>query len=66
MRWSILFYKYGKRKQATAGAQIREEIGKLNLIGKSEIRRMKKQDRFAPKTRIIGNTESRPVACNRI
>ena len=29
----------GKRKNATTGAQIREEIRKLNLIGKSEIRR---------------------------
>jgi hypothetical protein len=29
----------GKRKTATTGAQIREEIRKLNLIGKSEIRR---------------------------
>ena len=29
----------GKRKKATIGAQIREEIRKLNLIEKSEIRR---------------------------
>jgi hypothetical protein len=29
----------GKRKTVTTGAQIREEIRKLNLIGKSEIRR---------------------------
>ena len=29
----------GKRKKVTTGAQIREEIRKLNLIGKSEIRR---------------------------
>jgi hypothetical protein len=29
----------GRRKKATTGAQIREEIRKLNLIGKSEIRR---------------------------
>ena len=29
----------GKRKKVTVGAQIREEIRKLNLIGKSEIRR---------------------------
>jgi hypothetical protein len=29
----------GKRQKATTGAQIREEIRKLNLIGKSEIRR---------------------------
>jgi hypothetical protein len=29
----------GRRKKATTGAQIREEIRKLNLVGKSEIRR---------------------------
>jgi hypothetical protein len=29
----------GRRKKAPTGAQIREEIRKLNLIGKSEIRR---------------------------
>ena len=29
----------GKRKKATTGAQIREEIRKLNLIAKSEFRR---------------------------
>ena len=29
----------GKRKKAAAGVQIREEIRKLNLIGKAEIRR---------------------------
>ena len=29
----------GKRRKATAEAHIREEIRKLNLIGKSEIRR---------------------------
>jgi hypothetical protein len=29
----------GRRKKATTGAQIREQIRKLNLIGKSEIRR---------------------------
>jgi hypothetical protein len=29
----------GKRRTVTTGAQIREEIRKLNLIGKSEIRR---------------------------
>jgi hypothetical protein len=29
----------GKRKKATAGAQIREEIRKLHLIGQFEIRR---------------------------
>src|SRR5580704_508331 len=29
----------GKRKTITTGTQIREEIRKLNLIGKSEIRR---------------------------
>ena len=28
----------GKRKKATTGAQIREEIRKLNLIAKSEFR----------------------------
>ena len=34
-----IFQKYGKAENATTGAQIREEIRKLNLIGKSEIRR---------------------------
>jgi hypothetical protein len=29
----------GKRKEATTGAQIREEIHRLNLIAKSELRR---------------------------
>ena len=29
----------GKRKKVATGAQVREEMRKLNLIGKSEIRR---------------------------
>ena len=35
---SLFSGNMGKRKKATAGAQIREEIRKLNLIAKSEFR----------------------------
>jgi hypothetical protein len=39
MAMRYIFENMGKRKKATTGAQIRVEIRKLNLIGKSEIRR---------------------------